>query len=94
MTVKSKPKASVVLLAIVNIASAIGLVYTTHLVRQSTAELQALREQSYQLDAEYGRLLLEASTLGSHARVEAVAVDQLGMQIPKQEQVEVIEVQP
>lgn len=94
MTQTAQRKVGVYVLIAINVMAAIGLIYTTHLVRQSTSELQALREQSYQLDAEYGRLLLEASSIGSHARVEDMAIRELGMQVPKGSQVVVIEVKP
>jgi len=88
-----RAKVVVTALVVVNIASALGLVYTTHLVRQSTAELQQLRTESYDHDAQYGRLLLESSALGGHARIDALATE-MGMIEPAENQVVIIEVQP
>jgi len=90
-TVRAKIAVSV--LIAVNIASALGLVYTTHLVRQSTAELQHLRSESYNLDAQYGRLLLESSALGGHARIDSLAAE-MGMVEPDENQVVIVEVKP
>ncbi|MEM7304304.1 MAG: cell division protein FtsL [Pseudomonadota bacterium] len=63
------------------VLSACGLVYSKHLERRYFMELQALEEQSLQLQTEWERLLLEESTWSNQARIEQIASNELNMHL-------------
>ncbi len=71
------------LLAVV--VSAIGVVYTAHRSRELFRSLEQARRDQNEIQIEWRQLLLERSTLASHARVEAIADKQLQMKLPASE---------
>ena len=71
------------LLAVV--VSAIGVVYTAHRSRELFRSLEQARRDQNEIQIEWRQLLLERSTLASHARVEAIADKQLQMKLPTSE---------
>ena len=68
-------------------ASALDLVLTRYQTRQLFVELQNLRKHKDDLDNEWGQLLLEQGTWGTHARVEEIARGKLDMTIPEPSQI-------
>lgn len=68
------------------LASAIGVVYSKHLSRSLFVESRKLQATIDALDIDWGRLQLEQSTWGTHARVEKLASEKLGMFVPKFDQ--------
>lgn len=80
------------LLLLVLVVCALGLVTSQHKARKLFSELERAQARARALDVEYGKLQLEASTWGLHARVERVATGTLGMRIPDARQVRVVEV--
>ena len=68
------------LLAVV--VSAIGVVYTAHRSRELFRSLEQARRDQNEIQIEWRQLLLERSTLASHARVEAIADKELQMKLP------------
>lgn len=83
-------KLNLLLLAVL-VACAIGLVTSQHRGRKHFAELEREQNRSRELDIEYGRLQLEASTWGLHQRVEKIAAGTLGMRTPDPRRVRIIE---
>ena len=75
------------LLAVSVMASAVMVIYVSHQNRQVFADYQALVGHRDELKAEWGRLLLEESSLAAHSRVEQIAANRLGMQVPEIKQV-------
>jgi cell division protein FtsL len=71
-------KLNLLLLAVL-VACAIGLVTSQHRARKVFSELEREQNRARELDIEYGRLQLEASTWGQHRRVERIAAGALGM---------------
>ena len=71
-------KLNLLLLAVL-VACAIGLVTSQHRARKLFTDLERENNRARELDVEYGRLQLEASTWGLHARVERIAKGALGM---------------
>jgi len=67
------------LLLLIAIACALGTVTAQHHARKLFVTLEKEHERAKQLDVEYGQLQLEASTWGTQARVEKLAVTQLSM---------------
>ena len=83
-------KLNLLLLAVL-VACAIGLVTSQHRGRKLFADLEREQNRSRELDIEYGRLQLEASTWGLHQRVEKIATGTLGMRTPDPRRVRIIE---
>lgn len=78
------------LLSLGVIATALGLIYSSHLCRDYYAQLQQLEGRRWQLEEDYSRLLLERSTLASPHRVQRIASEELGMHVPDMAQRRVI----
>ena len=66
------------LLALV-MASSFGVIYTAHQSRELFRTLEKSRQRENQIQIEWRQLLLERSTLSSHARIEAMAGSELRM---------------
>ena len=71
------------LMALAIVASALGLIYSSHLCRELYAELQDLETSRWELEEDYSRLLLEQSTLASPHRVATTAHETLEMHEPE-----------
>jgi cell division protein FtsL len=78
------------LLLLVLVVCALGLVTSQHKARKLFSELERAEARARELDVEYGKLQLEASTWGLHARVERVATGSLGMRTPEARRVRVV----
>lgn len=78
----------VLLLAVT--ASAMGVVWSTHLSRHLLNELQGLERERNALQVEWGRLLLEQSSLVAQGRIEDLAAARLDMKVPAMENVVVV----
>jgi cell division protein FtsL len=82
-------KLNLLLLAVL-VACAIGLVTSQHRGRKLFSQLEREQARARELDIEYGRLQLEASTWGLHQRVEKIAIGQLGMRTPDPRRVRIV----
>ena len=82
-------KLNLLLLAVL-VACALGLVSSQHKARKLFTALEREHERARELDAEYGRLQLEASTWGLHSRVERIAVGTLGLHAPDPRRVRLV----
>ncbi len=78
------------LLSLSIVATALGLIYSSHLCREYYAELQRIEANRWQLEEEYSRLILEHGTLASPHRVQRLASDELGMSAPTIDQRRVV----
>ncbi len=72
------PPALVIAIAV----SAISVVVTKQRQRSLLAERQQLAGERDRLQTEYNQLRLEQGAIAAHGRIEAEAVDRLGMQDP------------
>jgi len=79
------------LLLLVLVVCALGLVTSQHKARKLFSDLERELARARELDVEFGKLQLEASTWGLHARVEKVATGTLGMRVPGPRRVHVVE---
>lgn len=79
-----------VVLVIAVVASALVMTYSSYLNRQAFHQLQTELMMKNELQEEWGQLLLQHSTLTAHRRVDTIARDQLGMDVPPPSQVEVV----
>jgi cell division protein FtsL len=73
-------KLNLLLLAVL-VACALGLVTSQHKGRRAFSQLEREQAAARELEAEYGRLQLEASTWGLHSRVERLATRSLGLRV-------------
>ncbi|HSG75385.1 MAG TPA: cell division protein FtsL [Burkholderiales bacterium] len=80
------------LLLLVLVVCALGLVTSQHKARRLFSELERAQARARELDVEYGKLQLEASTWALHTRIERVATGTLGMRTPDARQVRVVAV--
>ncbi len=71
-----------VMLVLLLLVSSLGLVASTHQVRDGYARLQSLELQRWQLQEHYTRLLLEMNTWAAPHRVGQIASDALSMNAP------------
>ena len=79
-----------VLLLATLIACALALVTSQHQSRKLYVELQKEQELAQQLEVEWGQLQLEQSTWATHARVEKLAIQSLGMRVPPASRIQVV----
>ncbi len=70
--------------------SAIVAVYVRHESRLLFSELQKQETRRDLLNIDWGRLQLEQSTWGTHARIERMAREELGMVVPSPQQLLVV----
>lgn len=70
--------------------SAMGSVYAKFKARKQFVELQSLVTERDRLEMDWGRLQIEQSTQGNHARVERLAREQLSMHTPTRQDMELV----
>jgi cell division protein FtsL len=71
-------------------ACALALVTSQHQARKLYVELQKEQDAAKQIEVEWGQLQLEQSTWATHARVEKLAVQSLGMRVPPASRIQVV----
>ena len=81
-----------VLVLLVDVGSALGVVYTRHQSRNLAVELSTLESQHDAAVAEWSRLQLEQAYLADAGQIEGTARDKLRMQQP--EQIKILVVNP
>ena len=67
------------ILLVVLVACALSVVTSQHKGRRLFSQLEREQALARELEADYGRLQLEASTWGLHSRVEKIATRSLGL---------------
>ncbi|ADE13669.1 cell division protein FtsL [Nitrosococcus halophilus Nc 4] len=77
-------------LMVLVLGSGVSVVYVKHENRKLFMELQGLYKARDRLDDEWGRLLLEQSTLVGQGRVERLARERLEMVVPGPTEVVII----
>lgn len=78
------------ILIVVVLGSGVAVVYTKYENRKLFMELQNLYKARDRLDDEWGRLLLEQSTLARQGRVERLARERLKMVMPDATEVVIV----
>jgi cell division protein FtsL len=82
-------KLNLLLLAVL-VACALGLVTSQHNARKRFSELEREHARARELDVQYGRLQLEASTWALHSRVAKIAMGVLGLRAPDPRRLRVV----
>ncbi len=77
-------------MALILMLSALAVIYTSYANRELAHEWQKLGEDHTLLQEEYGRLMLEYSTLAAPSRVEEMAREKLNMSFPNKNNTRVI----
>lgn len=80
----------VAVLWLATLASALGVVATTQVVRRDVNTLETLRREAAQLQVQWGQYLLEQSTWAAYGRVENAAISELNMMAPTPEEMVMI----
>ena len=80
----------VMILAMLVLASSLGVVYAKHETRKLFVELDSLKKERDEMNVEWGRLQLEQSTLATHGRIERAAKKRLGMKTPEYERILIV----
>ena len=83
MTVTSRNRLLFAALLAALLGSAVAAVYAKHLNRKLFTELQALTDERDRLNVDWSRLQVEQSVWSTHARVEQLARDEMGMRNPR-----------
>ena len=78
------------IISVAVLASGVMLVLAEHWSRQLFAENEALKREEERLQDDWGRLQLEQSTWATHARIEALAGEQLELVVPDEDQVVIV----
>ena len=73
------------------LCSALAVVYTSYVNRQLAQQWQVLGEAHNDHQEEYGRLMLEYSTLAAPSRVEVFARQKLNMIFPNKSNTRIIQ---
>lgn len=79
------------ILLVAVLISALAVVSTNHRARKLITEFEREQERMRALDVEWGQLQLEQSTWATHARIEQIARDKLGMHAPRPAQLLVLQ---
>jgi len=82
MQLVSKRSLLLLVLLFAVVLSALAVVSSSYQSRTTFHELQLLRNQSNQLEVEWGQLLIEQSTFGLEGRIERKAMEELEMKVP------------
>ena len=70
--------------------TAVSVIETSHRCRVMYARLQELQLAQWDMQEQWGRLLLEQSTWAGHHRVEQLARKQLKMRLPAAAELQVV----
>ncbi len=73
------------------LGSALAVVVVSHLCRQLYSELAVLEQQANEYQVEWGQYLLEQSSWASLSRIEQLAREQLGMRVPRDDELRVVQ---
>lgn len=78
------------LLAAGVVASGIVVTATKHESRQLFAELEELKREQDRLQVDWGRLQIEESTFGTQSRIESLALEEIDLGMPRNDQIVVV----
>ena len=73
----------IIILIFSNISFSFGIVWFEHLTRTQYRDLQKNADQKYKLMNEQKKLILEASALTVHSKIEKDAINKLNMKVPE-----------
>lgn len=77
-------------LAVAVLVSGLWLVEAKHEARQLFAELEELKREQDRLQVDWGRLQIEESTFGTQSRIESLALEEIDLGMPRNDQIVVV----
>lgn len=86
----SKPSFLTWVLAMIVLLTGFAVIYVADMNRRLSISLEEANNLQNQLRLDWGQLLLERSTWSTQSRIQAIAVQQLGMQTPASGQIVII----
>jgi cell division protein FtsL len=90
MKVRSLEIVIAVVLAVAVVVSGLWLVEAKHEARQLFAELEELKREQDRLQVDWGRLQIEESTFGTQSRIESLALEEIDLGMPRNDQIVVV----
>jgi len=89
----SKQLCFVLFMSFLVLCSALAVVYVRNEHRVTFSQYEQFKQQTNQLQLQWGQLLLEQASLATPARVQAMAEEKLHMLLPSDKQIFVLEAQ-
>jgi cell division protein FtsL len=86
----ARPVSLIILLVVSITVSALAVIYSSYEYRKLFNSHQSLVSQWDDFQVEWGQLLLEQSAFGANARVERIATENLHMNSPRVQQIEIV----
>jgi len=86
----ARHRGGVILIALLLMASALGVVYAKHRSRGLFIELQGMQRDRDRMEVEWGRLQLELATLANPGYVERIAREKRDMRVPDPDEVRIL----
>jgi len=80
----------VVCLVVMNIVTALGVIYSKHNSRMLYKKTRVLSDAIDRANVDWGRLQIEESTLARYGRIEELATKELGMRMPEHAEIETV----
>lgn len=81
----------VVCLLVINIVSALGVVYSKHNSRMLFKQTRVLSSAIDRANVDWGRLQIEESTLAGYGRIEELATTELKMRLPEHSEIKTVQ---
>lgn len=81
---------TVLCLVLLNVATAMGIVYTKHNSRMQFKSMRSTQKAIDNANVEWGRLQIEESTLARFGRIEDLASRKLGMRMPQHSEIKMV----
>ena len=76
----------VVCLVVINLVTAMGVIYSKHHSRMLFKQTRSLSNAIDRARVDWGRLQIEEGTLARYGRIEEIASEELGMRMPDHDQ--------
>lgn len=81
---------TVLCLVLLNVATAMGIVYTKHKSRMQFKSMRVTQKAIDNANVEWGRLQIEESTLARFGRIEDIATKKLNMRMPEHSEIKMV----
>jgi cell division protein FtsL len=89
----SKQVCFILFLSFLVLSSALSVVFVRNEHRLAVSQLEQYKQQSNQLQLQWGQLLLEQASLATPSRIEKVAKQKMHMTLPNPQQVQVLDIE-
>ena len=77
-------------LVLLNVATAMGIVYSKHQSRMQFRDMRTVQKAIDDANIEWGRLQIEESTLARFGRIEDLATRKLNMRLPEHNEIKMV----